>query len=518
MKRFLALLLIFALLLSACGQREEPPASSPAEPPPSASSGEPGAQLPTQPAPTEETAKALTDAILQFALYPRAEKGWQGEADLLDLSTFAIQAAVRPQHPYHGWFPMEEETGLYCFPREALERMAWEVFGLELPWKEGEFLDWNGEQDRWQSTLEFGTRWPAFQAQGEMTAAWQDEDALTVAVSISEAGTVDGGPGFLPLGDAVFTYRRMNSEGREFLRLERVKIEEYPREPENYPEYRYDTVPGVEIPEVPIGMLFSYDGYTGYQYTIDEPSAIRAILDLWGKIRILDAPVDPPTPERPFGMTYTQFFASPEDETPVFTLYRDPFCVEVGDRRSAYYRLDDSSPEEELGYLRQIYGELDGAVLKRGAPFGESGKLLYQIPFRGDDDTRRTINFFLPSDWTAQGDAVAGPGEKKLSFAAYRPDSEAWKEVSAPFDGQEPSWIATRNYWVTREEAAPMTTRQYFFCEKGVCYRLTFTQSLERYPLEAEQLDRMLWDMVYIQHRGPDEMADVVLDEQRILE
>lgn len=518
MKRLLALLLMFALLLSACGPAEKSSAASlPEAPPPETSSGEPEPGLPALPAPSEDTAKALTRAVLERALYPGAADGWQGEAGLVDLHTFCIWAGVEQWHPYREWFPLEEETGLHCYPEEALRRMVWEIFGFEeLPWKGDEFLEWNEGEERWESTLEFGTRWPSFEAEGEMTAVWQDDATLTVSTGISQAGSVNGEPGFLPLGDALFTYRRMSGEGREFLRLEKMEIEKYPEETVAYSEYRYNTVPGVTIPDTPIGKLVRYDGYVGSEYTITSPSAIQSVLELWGKVRVLEAPVEPPTPERPFGMTYTRFFAGEEDETPVFTLYENPFCVEVGEERSGFYLLDDSDPEEERGILHHIFCELDGTILKSSWPMADD-MLLFQIPFRGRDGERRTLNFFFPSDWAGRGDAIVGPGEKTVSFAAYYPDSPAWEEISGAFIDRETQWVLPRSCWITEETDGAFATRRYFFYEKGIYYQLAFSQNTEKYPLAVEQLDEMLRYLVYIQHRGPDEMADVVLEEQEIV-
>lgn len=353
-KRFLALALCLALALAGC---------APAQPPTEPSSVLLGVSQEDKTAPEdtsppeapsgfddlEEAAKVLTGTILKDALLVGAAEGWHGEEELLDLLTFTIQAALTQGHPYQEWFPCEEESGLYCYPKDAVQRMAWEIFGLQ-DWEPEHLgpLQWNKAEDRWESTLECGLRWPSFQAEGEMTAAWKDGDTLTVSLSLSKAGTVHGDPGFLPLGDATFTYHRMEEDGHTFLRFTAMEVEKYKT-------FRYNTIPGVTIPEGPVGKVLCSDRYVGKARTTTDPDAIATVLDLLGQITVYDLPAEPF--EGPYGMKFIQFFTSPEDETPAFTVAFDPFCVEVNETRSNFYTIDDSndSPEGNASLIDQIY-------------------------------------------------------------------------------------------------------------------------------------------------------------------
>ena len=500
-KRFLALALCLAFALGGC---------APAQPPTEPSSVLLGTSREDKPAPDassgfddpEEGAKVLTGAILKDALLVGAADGWHGEEDLLDLRTFTIGAAITEGHPYREWFPFEEENYLYCYPREAVRQMVWEVFGIR-DWTPEDFapLEWNREKDRWQSSLGFGGRWPAFQAdQEEMTAAWADEDTLTVSFPLWVEGEVYGEPGFLPLGDAVFTYRRMEEDGRTFLRFTAMEVEKYQT-------FRYDTVPGVTVPEGPVGKVRYEDGYVGTEMTIDEPDTIAAILDLLAQIKVYDAPDEPDEQTRPFGFTSYQFFAAPEDEDPAFTVYLNPFCVEAGGKRSGCYLVDENSYSavNSFSLSRQMYAEINTVDLKRP----HEGKRLFQFPFRDADGSRRTISFHLPENWRADGSAAAGPNGERLTIAAYRPGSSQWvspEEGDSEYTGISYHVVSLEDGW------------QATFAEKGHFYRLVYSQGGGA-SLDREGFRDLLRDLVYfIQERGPDQMADVVLEEQAVIQ
>lgn len=511
-KRILALTLALclALALTGCGEEVQPPAqpssveiqpSQPEEAPPSAIETQPSdPEEPEPPADPEEGAKVLTGAILKDALLAGAADGWHGEEELLDPLTFFIHAALTQGHPYREWFPVEGD-GLYCYPKEAVQRMIWEVFGVRdwTPENPGP-LKWNEEKNRWQSTLECGLRWPSFEARGEMTATWRDEDTLTVSVSLWGEGDVGGNPGFLPLGDAVFTYRRMEEDGRTFLRFTAMKVEKYQT-------FRYDTLPGVTVPAGPVGKIRFQDGYVGTEMAIDEPDTIAAILDLLAQIKVYDVPDEPDENTRPFGFTSYRFFAAPEDEDPAFTVYLNPFCVEAGGTRSGCYLVDENSysPVNSFSLTRQMYAEMNGVILKRP----HEGKKLFQFPFQDADGSRRTVSFHLPEDWRADGSAAAGSKGERLTIAAYRPGSPQWV---SPEEGDS-VYTGISHHVVPREDGWQST-----FYEKGHYYRLVYSRGGGA-SLTREEFEKMLWDLVYfIQERGPDRTAQVVLEGQEVIQ
>lgn len=514
-KRFLALTLALclALALAGCGEEAQPPTqpssievqpSQPEETPPSAIKTQPSAPEEPEPpaADPDEAAKVLTGAILKDALLVGAADGWHGEEDLLDPFTFFIDAALTQGHPYREWFPVEEGS-LYCYPKEAVRQMVWEVFGVRDWEPEGNFspLEWNERAQRWQSTLECGLRWASFQADvEEMTAAWADEDTLTVSFPLWVEGEVYGEPGFLPLGDAVFTYRRMEEDGRTFLRFTAMEVEKYKT-------FRYDTVPGVTVPEGPVGKIRYRSDSVGSDIAIEEPDTIAAILNLLAQIKVYDAPDEPDEQTRPFGFTSYQFFAAPEDEDPAFTVYLNPFCVEAGGERSGCYLVDENSYSavNSFSLSRQMYAEINTVDLKRP----HEGKRLFQFPFRDADGSRRTISFHLPENWRADGSAAAGPNGERLTIAAYRPGSSQW--VSP---GEGDSEYTGISYHVVSLEDGWQAT----FAEKGHFYRLVYSQGGGA-SLDREGFRDLLRDLVYfIQERGPDQMAQVVLEEQAVIQ
>ncbi len=508
-KRIQALILALCLALApaGCGRQEKPDtqpssielgSSQPEDRQPSAPK-EPEAPDVTGP---EEAAKVLTGTILKDALLVGAADGWHGEEEQLDLLTFFICAAITQGHPYREWFPFEEEGYLYCFPKEAVQRMVWEVFGIQ-DWTPEDFtpLEWNERAQRWQSSLGFGTRWASFQAdREEMTAAWADENTLTVSVPLWVEENVGGEPGFLPLGDAVFTYRRMEEDGRTFLRFTAMEVEKYKT-------FRYDTLPGVTIPQGPVGKVRYKDGYVGNEIVVVEPDTIVSILDLLAKIKVYDLPDEPDENTRPFGFTSFQFFAGPEDEDPTFIVYLNPFCVETGGKRSGCYQVDESSPSTTNSSVlsNQMYAEMEAVGLK----WPREGKKLFQFPFQDADGSRRTVSFHLPDTWQASGNAAAGPNGERLTIAAYRPGSSQWV---SPGEGAS-LHTGIQYHIVSREEGWQAT-----FYEKGHYYRLVYSQGGGE-PLTQEAFEKLLWDLVYfIQERGPDQMALVVLEEQAVIQ
>lgn len=506
MGRLIALLLVIAITLSACAPREAGPSLSSFPEAPAPSSDSPGPEstaLGETPAfsDPEEAAKVLTGTILEHALLPGAGEGWQGEAETLDLLTFSIQAALVQEHPYREWFPVEEQEDfpLYCYPGRALDQMIWEIFGIR-DWEPEQPapLEWNEEKDRYQSILQYGLRWPAFRADGEMTTAWGDDSTLTVSVPLSRAANVNGDPGFLPLGKSVFTYRQMKEEGRTFLRLTSLEVEKAQT-------LRYNTVPGITIPRGPVEKIVYQDQYVGNEISVSEPDTIAAVLDLLEEIVVYELPDEPVEVTRPFGFTCYRFYAAPEDEVPSFTVYLNPFCVEAGGKRSGCYLIDEthSTPASSYAVSKQMYTEMNAAILK----YPQEGKTLVQFPFRGGDGTLRTVSFFFPEDWTVDGATLTGPDGEQVTITAYYTNSPPW---STP---EDPRWIAGRTYW----EEAQDNGWHYFFTEGGCGYQITFSPGKTDDP-GRQSFEDMLWDLVYIQNRGPDQMAGAVAAEQPICE
>ena len=111
--------------------------------------------------------------------------------------------------------------------------------------------------------------------------------------------------------------------------------------------------------------------------------------------------------------------------------------------------------------------------------------------------------------WQASGNAAAGPNGERLTIAAYRPGSSQWV---SPGEGAS-LHTGIQYHIVSREEGWQAT-----FYEKGHYYRLVYSQGGGE-PLTQEAFEKLLWDLVYfIQERGPDQMALVVLEEQAVIQ
>ena len=115
-------------------------------------------------------------------------------------------------------------------------------------------------------------------------------------------------------------------------------------EGENKSTYSFDSLPGVEIPQIEPEKIFFHDGAMGDEWIITDAEQISQILDTLYTLQIYNSTEkpNPLTADLTYGCLYwLEFYESEDDVSPAFCIGMDSFFITKGAEKWGPYQVQN---------------------------------------------------------------------------------------------------------------------------------------------------------------------------------
>lgn len=222
-----ALLVLMVLGLTGCGA-QAPTASasanapaansstvSAAAPSPAASSSAEGFTQQERTLATQQ-ALELTKQLVPYALDAEAVQNSGAVTDRM-VTCFILSLGSQIENesnPYNTF--VTKEQGIYIFPKDKVQRVAWELFGEE-SWGFADDIQYNNEKQQYESGLEFGIG-GAYSCKDMLADIQPDSNTVRAVFTLTDSTGYAGEPGWKEYGQYTITYEMMRDENGLFLR------------------------------------------------------------------------------------------------------------------------------------------------------------------------------------------------------------------------------------------------------------------------------------------------------------